>query len=175
MFVINLIRKLYKGLSGAQSPLQIALGFGLGVMFGLVPFKSGIGILLLAIILACKVSFPFAAVGWAIAGALRVSVLGGTLASLGYSLLEVAPLAGFWTFFLNLPIVGLLDLEYYGIMGGAALGLLAAIALFYPIRFLVIRYREVVVGRLSKSKTFKFLGKLWIVKLLRWILVGATA
>ncbi len=51
----------------------------------------------------------------------------------------------------------------------------ASAALFWPMRFLVIRYRQAVVERLSKSRTFRYITNLWLVRVLRWILIGPTA
>lgn len=174
MWILKLIRKLYKGLTGAESPTQIALGFGLGIMLGLIPFKSGMGILLFVAILAFKVSFPFAVVGWAAAAALRAAALGPIAVDVGTWVLWDLPLRGLWAFLLNLPVLAILDLEKHGVMGGALLGCSSAAVLFFPIRFLVIRYREVVVARLSKSKTFKYLTNMWLVRMLRWILIGVV-
>jgi len=175
MLILKLIRKLYKGLTGAESPTQISLGVGLGVMVGMVSAGTGIGILLLAAILIFTVSFPFALVGWAFGALLRASIFGGLIVDVGRWLLEEAPLHGFWTFVLNLPVIGLLGLRYWKTMGGLVIGLLLAIALFWPVRMLVIRYREAVVARLSKSRAFRYVTNLWLVRVLRWILIGPMA
>ncbi len=172
MWFLKIVRKLFKGLSGAESPTQIGLGFALGITLGLVPFTSGIGILLFLCILAFTVSFPFAVVGWAIAGALRVAVLGSVLVAVGHWVLEVLPLQWFWSWLLNLPVIALSGLKAYAVMGGAVLGLLAGAALFYPIRFLVMRYRTAVVERLSKSRAFKYVTNLWLIRMLRWVFIG---
>jgi len=88
--------------------------------------------------------------------------------------LEVLPLQGFWKSFLNLPFVALLGLERYEVAGGFFIGLLAGSALWWPVRFLVAKYRDPVLERLSKSKLFKFITNLWLVRILRWILLGVT-
>ena len=172
MFLLKLIRKLFKGLSGAESPTQIALGFGLGLTLGFVPFSSGMGICLLIVILICTVSFPFAMVAWALGAALRTALLAGLFVKFGHWILMTLPLQGLWTFLLKLPLVALLKLESFAVMGGTVFGLLAGAALFAPVRFLVTRYRERVVERLSESKLFKFLTKIWLVRALKWILIG---
>jgi uncharacterized protein (TIGR03546 family) len=172
MWVLKIVRKLFRGLSGAESPTQIALGFALGITLGLVPFTSGIGLLLFLCILCFRVSFPFAVVGWAVAGALRVAVLGSVLVGVGHWVLEVLPLQGLWSVLLNLPGIALLGLTRYAVMGGMVIGVLAGAALFVPIRFLVLRYRKVVVERLSQSKAFKYLTNLWLIRVLRWTLIG---
>ena len=173
MWLIKLIRKLVKGLSGADSPNQIAFGIGLGLMLGLVPFGTGYGVFLFLLILALKVSFPFALVGWSVAALLRVSVLPGILVDIGYGVLWELPFHDFWRFFLNLPLVALMGLDRCSVMGGAVLGLALAAALFFPVRFFVVRYREVVVEKLSKSKAFKYFTNLWLIRILKWVLVGS--
>lgn len=174
MFILKLIRKLFKGLSGAESPNQIAIGLGLGLTLGLVPLSSGLGILLLMLIFVTRVSFPFATVAWGLAAALRAAVIAGMLADIGFWILWKLPLTGFWSFVLTLPGIALLGLDRHSVMGGAVVGILLGAALFFPVRYLVVRYREVVVAKLSNSRFFKYLMKLWIVRALRWILVGAV-
>ena len=96
------------------------------------------------------------------------------LADLGFWILWKLPLEGFWTFVLTLPGIALLGLNHHSVMGGAVAGVLLAAVLFCPLRYLVKRYRDVVVARLSNSKFFKFLMRLWLVRALRWIFIGAT-
>ena len=172
MFLLKLIRSFYKGLTGSESPNRIALGFGLGLTLGLVALSSGMGFLLLIVILVFKVSFPFAMAGWALGALLRTTLLAGLLEDFGYWILVSLPLQELWKFLLRLPVVGRLGLDYFGTMGGTAMGLILGAALFAPIRFLVIRYREQVVERLSNSKVFKFLSRIWLVRALKWVLVG---
>ena len=172
MFVLKLIRGFFKGLAGAESPTQIALGFWLGLMLGLVPFSSGMGIALLLVILMFKVSFPFAFAAMAIAKLCRVTVLLNTSAQVGYGTLESRSLESLWTSALNLPGLALLNLDSYTVMGGALIGLGAGAVCFFPIRWAVKRYREAVVARLSKSKLFKTITNLWFMRALKWLLIG---
>ncbi len=173
MLVLKLIRKFFRGLAGAESPTQIALGFGLGLMLGLVPFASGFAIALIAAIFIFKISFPFAFGVMAIAQICRASFLGDLCGATGYWALESLPLEGFWAWVLNLPVIGLLSLDRYVVMGGALIGTAAGAALFFPVRWGVGRYRDVVVARLSKSKLFKTITNLWIMRALKWLLIGS--
>jgi len=137
MFLLKMIRKFFKGLSGAESPTQIALGFGLGLVWGMVPAGSGLGITLLALLLLFKVSFPFAVVAGTLAKLVRLSAFGDATAGLvGFTLLEQLPLQAFWTWLLTLPVLGFLGLERWHVMGGAAVGAAAGAASFFPVRFL---------------------------------------
>jgi len=173
MLILKLIRKFFRGLAGAESPTQIALGFGLGLMLGLVPFASGLALALLAVILIFKVSFPFALGAMAVAQICRVSFLSDLCGATGYWALESLPLQGFWAWALNLPVIGLLSLDRYAVMGGALLGAAGGAALFFTLRWGVLRYREAVVARLSKSKLFKTITNLWLMRALRWLFLGS--
>lgn len=174
MFLIKLIRRLYKGLAASDSPGQIALGIGLGCILGLIPFKCGLAIVLLAVVLMVKVSFPFAVVAWSLTEILRVSVLSQGLSRFGYLLLEELPLQGLWKAVINWPVVKLMGLERYAVMGGAAAGLCLAVALYFPVCLLVTKYREKVVDKLSQSKAFKRLTNIWLFRMLKWIFIGSS-
>jgi len=173
MLILKLVRKFFRGLAGAESPAQIALGFGLGLMLGLVPFASGLAIALIAVILVFKVSFPFAFGAMAVAQLCRVSFLGGLCGTTGYRALESLPLEGFWAWLLNLPVIAILSLDRYVVMGGALIGAAAGAVLFFPIVWGVKRYRDAIVARLSKSKLFKTITNLWLMRALKWLLIGS--
>ncbi len=174
MFVLKLIRGFFKGLAGAESPTQIALGFWLGLMLGLVPFFEswGMALALLLVILMFRVSFPFAFAATAIAKLCGETFLLNLRGKVGYAVLESPSMGDFWTSVLNLPGLALLSLDRYIVMGGALIGLVAGAVCFFPIRWAVARYREAVVARLSKSKLFKTITNLWFMRALKWLLIG---
>ena len=72
-------------------------------------------------------------------------------------------------------LVALLNLEVYAVLGGAVFGCLLGAILFVPLRLLVIGYREYAQDKLQKSKFFRWLMRLWLVKLLRFVFLGVKA
>jgi hypothetical protein len=109
---------------------------------------------------------------WGLARLASLAGLARIFEGLGERLLEAEPLHGFWTWFLNLPVVARLGLEHYAILGGAVAGLILGAALFVPIRMLVIGYRRFAHEKVSQNRFFRWLTNFWLVKGLRLILVG---
>jgi hypothetical protein len=63
-------------------------------------------------------------------------------------------------------------LDSYAMLGGAVVGVLLGAALFLPVRGFVTGYRRFAHDKLSQNKFFKWLTNFWVVKGVRWILVG---
>ena len=72
-----------------------------------------------------------------------------------------------------MTLIGLLGLEHWRVMGGATVGFVAGGACFVPLRIFVIRYRELVVEKLSNSKLFKTGTNPWLLRLIKWFLLGS--
>jgi len=174
LFILKLLRKLYRTLSSEASPTQIALGFGFGILLGLVPRTVGLFFFLLGCLLVFRVNIPMALVGALAGKAASLAVAPATLAA-GHFLLDDATfLKPLWKATLNLPFVALLDLGQYRVMGAAAVGLGAGAILFVPIRKLVVAYRVKLQARVANSKFVKWLNRIWLFRILRWIFVGGT-
>jgi len=173
MFLLTLVRKLYKILSSDASPSAIAFAVAFGVLAGCVPVLSGLSLFMFGLIVIFRVQISSALVAWGLMRLLSKLFLGGLFGRIGFSLLEGDSLRGFWTWFLNLPVVAWFGLRYYPILGGAVVGLLLGAALFVPIRLGVISYRRWLHEKVSSNKFFRWLTSFWFVKLLKFIFVGA--
>ena len=172
MFLLAWIRKLYKVLSADTAPAAVAFAVAFGITLACVPLSSGLGILLLASILILRVQVSAALLALACAKVLVVAGLGRLFVPVGAALLEGEALRGFWTTFLNLPLVAWLDLDHVAITGGAVVGFLVGGILFWPIMNLVIAYRRFLHDKLSENKFFKWMTSFFVVKALRFVFVG---
>jgi uncharacterized protein (TIGR03546 family) len=173
MIILVWIRKIYKALSADASPSAIAFALAFGLTLGFVPLTSGVGLCLLLALLIFRVQLSMGLLAWAAGGLLRLG-LSGLFFSVGDALLEAEPLRGFWTWFLNLPVVYWLKLDYPAILGGAVTGVVLGAALFVPVRLLVLAYRKWAHDRLSQNKFFRWATNLWLIRLLRFVFIGAT-
>ncbi len=173
MFFLIWLRKIYKTLSADASPEAIAFGFLFGFILGFIPLLSGLGLFLIASLLILRVQISSALIALAIGKSLALLGLSALYLPVGEILLEPQGLHGFWTWFLNLPVVAWLDLDRHAITGGAVLGLLLGLVLFYPIRSLVIGYRRFLHDRVSSNKFFRWLTNFWLIKGLRFVFIGA--
>ncbi len=172
MFLLIWLRKIYKTLSADASPEAIAFGILFGFILGFIPLLSGLGLFLIASLLIVRVQVSSALIALAIGKVLAFPVSALYL-PVGEMLLEPQWLHGFWTWFLNLPVVAWLNLDHHAIVGGAVLGLILGLVLFLPIRGLVIGYRRFLHERVSTNKFFRWFTSFWLIKGLRFVFIGA--
>jgi len=172
MFILIWIRKVYKVLSADSSPQAIAFAFLFGLTLGFIPLWSGLAILLMGSVLIFRVQISTALGAMAIGKLLSLAGISVLFEPLGQMVLEPEPLHGFWTFFLNLPVIAYLDLQRHAVTGGALLGIVLGLALFYPICKLIAGYRKALHEKVSKNKFFRWLTNFWLVKGLRFIFIG---
>lgn len=175
MFILTFIRKLYKALSSDASPSAIAFAVAFGAIAGCVPVRSGLFFFLLGLILVFKVQVSTALFTWALTRLACVAGLARAFEGVGERLLEAGALKGFWTWFLNLPVVAWFGLDHLAILGGAVVGLAVGALCFVPVRMLVIGYRRFAHEKVSQSKFFRWLMSFWVVKILRFVFVGSSA
>jgi len=175
MFLLIWIRKVYKVLSADASPSAIAFGVLYGLVLGFVPLWSGLGMFLLASLLVLRVQISSTLLVLGIGKGLSLLGLSALFVPLGEMLLEPQAFHGFWTWFLNLPVAAWFDLHYHAVVGGAVLGLLLGLALFWPVRQLVISYRRYLHDPVSSNRFFRWLTSFWLVKGLRFVFVGVEA
>jgi uncharacterized protein (TIGR03546 family) len=175
MFILSFIRSLYKVLSSDSSPSAVAFAACFGVIAGSVPLWAGLFWLMLACILVFRVQITTALFTWGITRLISVVGLARVYEGIGEKLLENDALRGFWTWFLNLPVVAWLGLDRYAVLGGAVVGLIISIIIFFPVRQLVVSYRRYVHEKVSQNRFFRWLTSFWLTKLLKLIFVGARA
>ena len=173
MFILSFIRSLYKVLSSDSSPSAVAFAACFGVIAGSVPLWAGLFWLMLACILVFRVQISTAIFAWGITRLLCLAGLAGVFERVGVRLLENDALRGFWTWFLNLPVIAWLDLHRYAVLGGAVVGILISLVIFFPVRQLVVGYRRYVHEKVSRNRFFRWLTSFWLTKLLKLIFVGA--
>ncbi len=173
MIILIWIRKIYKSLSADAAPSAIAFALLFGLTLGFVPLLSGLGLLLIASLLVIRVQVSTALLALGVGKLLALAGLSMLFVPIGETLIESKPLHGFWTWFLNLPVIALLDLDTLAITGGAFLGLVIGGALFYPVCKMVAGYRRFVHDRLSQNKFFRWFTNFWLIKGLKFVFIGS--
>jgi uncharacterized protein (TIGR03546 family) len=173
MFLLVWLRRLYKVLSADASPGAIAFAVAFGLTLGFVPWSSGMAWLLVAAVLIVRVQVSAALAAMAVAKLVAAVGAQALFYSVGAALLDNEGLRDFWTWFLNLPIVAWLELQQYVVLGGAVCGAVLGAVLFWPVRQLIVGYREFVHDRVSDNKFFRWLTGFWLTKVLRFIFIGA--
>ena len=174
MLLLKFIRKLFKILNGDTSPVEIGLGFVLGMFLGLAPMKTLLALVFLLLFLVLKANFASMLFGLAVFKLLGVAFLDVISKAIGRGLLvDCAFLHGFWQWLVNLPLVSFMELNDTLVMGGLALGVVLAVPVYFLVTRGVRRYRERQKSQME-SKFDKWLKKVWIVKLLKWLLIGSS-
>ncbi len=160
--MLTLLAKILKALNSEQSPSQLAIAVSLAAILGLTPLLSFHNILVILIALWFRVnlgillvSYPlFMLLGWMLAPGFD---------SVGYWLLEMPSLQTFWEVLYN-QLGGRWSGFYYtGRLGSFVVSIIVAIVLFPIMRFAVVKYREVVLAKMQKSRLMVWLraSKLW--------------
>lgn len=175
MFILTFIRKLFKVLSSDSSPSAIAFAVAFGIVAGCVPLLSGLALFMFFLVLILRVQITAALFAWALTRLAAVAGLERYYEDLGYGLLERESLQPFWTWLINLKVFAWFSLDKYAALGGALVGVFLGAALFFPVRWLIIAYRRWAHEQLSQNKFFRWLTNFWMVKLLRFIFVGAPS
>jgi uncharacterized protein (TIGR03546 family) len=164
MFWLQIIKNFISILRSGQTPRQIAAGFALGSMVGLMPFLTLQGVFLWLIILIFDVN-------------LTAALLAGTLFTLiaylfdplfhalGYFFLtDISALQGLWTSLYNAPIAPLTRFNNTVVLGS----LLCSIILFFPVYFgmrsFVLAYRAHLHTKIEKWKIYQVISKSSIVR-----------
>lgn len=150
------IFKLIKVLGSEVAPWQIALGFCLGMCLGVTGFTSLSSMFVLFFILfirvnlsACLLSFAlFSAFAW---------IFDQLILSLGESLLLNASLESIWQSLYQSPFWLLMQFNNTFVMGSWAISFILFMPLFILSYLLIIKYREVFLAWVRKTKLMQWL------------------
>ncbi len=142
MFWLTYIKKLIKALNDNVSPNELAAGFVLGAIVGLIPKFNLLTILLYCVIVLLQVN-----ISMALAATVIFAILGGLIDPiselLGFWLLsEVKPLQGLWTTLYNAPVIPFTAFNNTLVLCNFVMGLLLAVPLFLGFHRFVVVYRE---------------------------------
>ncbi len=137
-----------------DEPRNIALGAALAAFLGFVPLKCGLVAVIVFLIGMTSANGTASALLAAILKPLSIFVLDGTSVSIGRSICE-SDWARVHTGIFNGRGFAFLGLERYHVMGGAILGLAAAIPffiIFYRLQQVVVKIRAKMVDKAKELK-----------------------
>lgn len=150
------LRFLASAFSGASSARQLALGFSMGMVIGLVPKENLTAVILLFILASSKVNLCSASLSTCLFSWLAV-LLDPVCHLIGSNILLAAPLQGLWCSIYELPLAPWTDFNNTILMGSLILGVL----LFYPAYRITKpqfeKYAPPVAQRLKKYRIVKIL------------------
>ena len=145
-------------LRGAASPTQIAGGFVLGMLIGIISLKSLFAPIIIFFIIILNVNITSAILA-ALIFRLIAFLIDPFLHSLGYwVLVDVSALKGVWTFLYNIPIFPYTRFNNTVVIGGLILSVVLLYPVYRGIHILIRNYREKYEERIKKWKIIKVLG-----------------
>jgi uncharacterized protein (TIGR03546 family) len=159
MFWLHLLKNFIQILRSGQTPAQIAGGFALGAMVGLMPVLTLQGVLLWLFIFILNVNLTAVFLS-ATLFTLISFVFDPAFHAFGYYLLvEVSSLRGLWTSLYNAPIAPLTRFNNTVALGS----LVSSVVLFLPIylgmsRF-VVAYRTHIGASVERWKVYQVISK----------------
>ncbi|MDA1163071.1 MAG: TIGR03546 family protein [Planctomycetota bacterium] len=156
MFFLRPVRFFFKALVTDNTPSQLALGFALGVVIGLVPKGNLLAISLMVVLSAIRVNL-----GMGMLAAFAFSWVGVLLDPithrLGLTLLTTEQLVPFWTEFSNQPMAPWTKFNNTIVLGSFVLGMTLLVPVFLISKPLFLKYTPDWSERLKKFKLIQLL------------------
>lgn len=167
MIFLKLISSLVKAFREGQTPGQIAAGFSIGVLIGLMPFWTLQAIFLVLVLFFVNLNLAAATLGILLAD-FAGYLLDPLFHDLGYFVLTQVPfLQNLWEKLYNLPIVPYTRFYNTVTLGSLLIGLLLTIPAYAGMKKLVLVYRGGLETRIKKWKIVRMVRG---SKLVQWYL-----
>lgn len=164
MFILNILSKLIKALRSGDSPGQIAAGFCVGVIIGIMPGLTLQGIILFLLLIFVNINFAAGILGMILANLLAY-LLDGLFHDIGFFILTGVPfLKGVWEFLYNLPIAPMSRFNNTVVLGSFVTGLVLFTPLYWAVVKFVMLYRTKLEDRIKRMKIVKIISGSKIVR-----------
>ena len=164
MFWLQIIKGFISVLRSGQTPRQIAAGFALGAIVGLMPFLTLQGLLLWLVILVLDVNLSAALLAVTLF-ALLSYIIDPLLHAMGYFLLvDTSSLHGFWTSLYNAPIAPLTRFNNTVVLGSFVAGFLLLLPVYFGMRHFVLAYRTHLHTKVEQLRIYQIISKSTFVK-----------
>ena len=164
MLWLQIVKGFIQVLRSGQTPRQIAGGFALGAMVGLMPFFSLQSLFLWFVILVLDVNLSATLLAVTLF-ALVAYVLDPLMHALGYFLLVDSPsLHSLWMSLYNAPIAPLTRFNNTVVLGSLVAGLLLFLPVYFGMRRFVLAYRTHLHTRVERLRIYQVVSKSTIVK-----------
>lgn len=155
MFLLKMLKQIVVIFQTDISPNQVAWGFALGAILGLVP-NMFMKLVLFIIIMMFRVNVSAAFVAWAIYEILSFA-LDPLFDVIGYQILNISFLNAFYTWLYNLPVIPFTKFNNTVVMGSLIAGIILIIPNMIIAKKLLVYYRTHLREKVSKWKIVKIL------------------
>lgn len=168
---IKFIRKLVKVLRGGATFRQIFLAVLLGFAAGMIPGINLTLILCLVLLLVLNTNGGMALLAYLIGKSLCL-LLAPVTFEIGFFLIHGAGLLGLIQAASDVPVLALLDLHVYSLLGGLPVIVVVGGALAWALSSLIVKARAGVAAAAGRSEKFQKLARNWFVRVLLRIAFG---
>ncbi len=169
MFGLKIISKLIKALRSGESPKQIAAGFAMGILIGIMPSWTLQGVVLLIVLIIFKVNMAAGMLGILLAN-LFAYPLDPLFHRLGYYVLTgITALHGLWVNLYNLPIAPLTRYNNTVVMGSFLSGLLLIFPVYFGMKEFVVLYRSRIEERIKQWRIVQMISGSQLIRVYRHI------
>ena len=155
MFFLKLLKQIIVIFQTDISPNQVAWGFALGAILGLVP-NMFMKLVLFIVIMMFRVNVSAAFLAWAVYEILSFA-LDPLFDIIGYQVLTIGSLNAFYTWLYNLPVVPFTKFNNTVVMGSLIVGIILIIPNMIIAKKLLVYYRTHLRDKVSKWKIVKIL------------------
>ncbi|MBR3627526.1 MAG: TIGR03546 family protein [Elusimicrobia bacterium] len=156
MFFLKLLKQIVVIFQTDISPNQVAWGFALGAILGLVP-NMFMKLVLFIVIMMFRVNVSAAFLAWAVYEILSFA-LDPLFDVVGFYILNIGSLNGFYTWLYNLPVVPFTKFNNTVVMGSLIVGIILIIPNMLIAKKLLVYYRTHLRDKVSKWKIVKILS-----------------
>lgn len=164
MFWLQIIKNFIRVLRAGQTPRQIAAGFALGAIVGLMPFFTLQGFLLWLVILILDVNLSATLLAVTVF-AFVAYIFDPLFHELGYFLLaDISSLHALWTSMYNAPIAPLTRFNNTVVLGSFVVGLLLFLPVYFGMHRFVLAYRTHLHTKVERLKIYQVISKSTLVK-----------
>jgi uncharacterized protein (TIGR03546 family) len=164
MFWLQIIKGFIQVLRSGQTPRQIAAGFALGAIVGLMPFFTLQGLFIWLLILIFDVNLSAALLA-ATLFALTSYVFDPLFHALGFFLLvDSVSLRALWTSLYNAPIAPLTRFNNTVVLGSFVAGVVLLLPVYFGMRHFVLAYRTHLHSKVEQLKIYQIISKSTLVK-----------
>ena len=163
MFWLQILTNFIKILREGQTPRQVAGGFALGAIIGLMPVFTlqGMALWFVIFVLDVNLSAAFLAVTLF---SLVAYIFDPLFHQLGYLLLvDIDALKGLWAAMYNAPIAPLTRFNNTLVMGSFVAAIVLSFPIFFGMKKFVVAYRTTIGARIEKTRLYQVLSKNFLV------------
>lgn len=164
MFWLHLLKNFIQILRSGQTPAQIAGGFALGAMVGLMPVFTLQALFLWLIIFLLNVNLTAVFLS-ATVFTLVAYLFDPAFHALGYYVLvDFSALRSLWISLYNAPVAPLTRFNNTVTMGSLLAGLILFLPLYFGMKRFVLAYRAHIGASIERMKIYQIVSKSTVVR-----------